>query len=54
MNLHELDQMQAAMRDIAKILATYKKQLIDEGFSIMEAMMLVPAYQATLLTGGKK
>ncbi|MEK4343232.1 hypothetical protein [Brevibacillus sp. FSL L8-0710] len=54
MKTHERDQMEAAMRDMAKLLSSYRKQLLKEGFSTLEAMMLVTAYQATLLTGGNK
>lgn len=54
MQINEFDQMEAAVRDLAKLLAAYRKHLLDEGFSSVEAMILVAAYQTALTTGSSR
>jgi hypothetical protein len=51
MQINEFDQLSAFARDLAKILAAYKKHLLQEGFTSMEAMMLIAAYQAEMING---
>mgnify|MGYP001344536399 FL=1 len=53
MNIGEFDQVQAAMRDFAEILASYKKDLEKQGFTPLEIVALLTSFQMTML-GGKR
>lgn len=53
MNIGEFDQVQAAMRDFAKILASYKKDLEKLGFTPLEIVALLTSFQMTMF-GGKR
>lgn len=46
-----LDQMMAGMADMAKLLGSYRRELLEAGFSRLEALQLCAGYQQTLLTG---
>ncbi|WP_338841832.1 hypothetical protein [Paenibacillus glucanolyticus] len=43
------DQMLAAMRDMAELLAKYRDALLNQGFDRQEVMRLVIEYQKTSL-----
>ncbi|MCA4756315.1 hypothetical protein [Mycolicibacterium fortuitum] len=43
------DQMLAAMRDMAELLAKYRDELLKQGFDRQEVMRLVIEYQKTSL-----
>ncbi|MBX4149522.1 hypothetical protein [Paenibacillus lautus] len=45
------DQMLAAMRDMAELLAKYRDELLKQGFDRQEVMRLVVEYQKTTLLG---
>jgi hypothetical protein len=47
---HLLDQMIAALDNMAKVLWDYKVALIREGFTEDQAMAMVIQYQATFLS----
>lgn len=46
--LQQLDQLQAVLRDIAPVLWSYYKNLIDEGFSEEQALELTKDVQSKL------
>jgi len=46
----ELEQLQAALRDIATLLFDHYTRLIKQGFSTQEALQLTIAMQHSLLT----
>lgn len=48
--LHAFEQMAALHKDLAECLATYHRDLIINGFTREEALMLVIARQHDLLT----
>lgn len=49
--MNPLDVLEAknALAGIAEILAAYRDELVSRGFSEMEALTIVVAYQASLL-----
>lgn len=49
MNVGEFDQVQAAMKDFAEILASYKKDLEKLGFTPLEIIALLTSFQMTML-----
>jgi hypothetical protein len=51
MNIGEFDQIKAAMKDLAEILASYKKDLEKLGFSPLEIVALLTSFQMTMLSG---
>ena len=48
MNVHELDQMVAAIRDIAKVLFEHNKRLKEAGFTEEEALEMTIKLQNEL------
>lgn len=44
MNIHQFDQAQAGLRDMAELMAEYKKQLKSQGFSKFEVITLVGGF----------
>lgn len=51
MNIHEMDQAKAALRDMAELTSKYYEELLEQGFSKTEAITLVATWSATLMTG---
>lgn len=47
--IQQLDQMQAALRDLSPALASYRDNLIKSGFTRQEAMQLVFGLQQSVL-----
>ncbi len=54
MKVHEFDQIQAALRDIAKLSKEYHNQLVDVGFSKKEALTLTATWSAQIMLGNNK
>ena len=48
MNVHQLDQMKAAMKDLAVMSKAYYDELVDAGFSKEEAMTLTVNWSARI------
>ena len=51
MNTHELDQMIAALRDLATMTYEYRNKLIDAGFTEEESLKLAAIWSADLSKG---
>jgi hypothetical protein len=47
----QMDQMTAALVQLASALSRYRTALIAEGFSPLEAMDMVKSYQEAMLNG---
>lgn len=54
MKTHEFDQLQAAMRDMAKLSKEYHEQLVKVGFTKTEALTLTATWSAQIMTRGSK
>lgn len=54
MNIGQLDQLLAAIVDLAKITKKYYETLIGQGFSKQEALYLTAEFQSSILKGGDK
>lgn len=52
--LHQLEQMQAMLRDLAPVLYRYKENLKKQGFTEEQAYTLVRDYHMTLFNHKKK
>ena len=51
--LHQLEQIQALLRDVAPVLYSYKEHLKKQGFTEQQAYNLVRDYQQILLSKNK-
>lgn len=51
--LHQLEQIQALLRDVATVLYSYKEHLKKQGFTEQQAYNLVRDYQQILLSKNK-
>lgn len=49
MNQQELDQAQAALRDMAKTLFDYFTRMVSQGFTRQEALQLTISWQQSLM-----
>lgn len=54
MQTHEFDQLQAAMRDMARLSKEYHEQLVKAGFTKTEALTLTATWSAQLMAGNNK
>lgn len=54
LNIAAFDQMQAALKDIASLLGSYRASLLAAGFTREEAIGLVAMAQTAILAAGKK
>lgn len=54
MMVHQFDQTQAAFKDLAISLMAYYKQLLEQGFSPEQAIVLTVDMQRNLMLGGKQ
>lgn len=50
--LAALDQATAACSDMARLLATYRRELLSAGFDRGETLALVLGYQSAILSDG--
>jgi len=52
MNSQDVEQMQAGMRDLAKLLHEHFLRLVAQGFTREEALQFTLAFQHTMLSSG--
>lgn len=52
--IHQLEQMQAMLRDLAPVLWSYKENLKKQGFTENQAFRMTLEYQNTIFDKGKR
>lgn len=53
MKVHEKDQIQAALRDMAILTKEYHEQLTKAGFNKLEALRIIAIWSAHMMNGNK-
>ena len=51
---HEMEQAEAGIRDLAKLMRSFYNNLADEGFDDPQALTLTRQYLASVIRGGIK